>query len=289
VRHFKHLFRQTLQLAQNQRSRFGLQRFCDNQKAAQPHAADILELREIQHEVRAAFRDPLLTTSLKRARVCGIHAPADFQYYRWFKLGRFDIHAAEFEARAAGCAPIQCDMGCDVTLPPLDFSEADLEALRPKLRFKVCYRVGFACPDVDDIVQETITRLLLSSRNGKLERLDSVGAYLNGICQNVILEYRRRWARDGSDPSDAPEPANPQLPETELFEMREAIALGLRELSDRDRQVLRAFYLEERPKSEILAMTGLSDENFRVVLCRAKERFRQIYRAAVKHQAASHQ
>jgi RNA polymerase sigma-70 factor (ECF subfamily) len=171
----------------------------------------------------------------------------------------------------------------------VEFSEVDLEALRPKLRFKVCFRVGFACPDVDDIVQETITRFLTSVRDGKLETVDSIGAYLNGICQNVILEYRRRWARDTEDPADAPEHASPNLPETELFEMREAIALGLRELSDRDREVLRAFYLEERPKSEILAMTGLSDENFRVVLCRAKERFRRIYESAVKHRAASGQ
>ncbi|MBV8895405.1 MAG: sigma-70 family RNA polymerase sigma factor [Acidobacteriaceae bacterium] len=171
----------------------------------------------------------------------------------------------------------------------MDFSEGDLEAFRPRLRHKVCFRVGFACPDVDDIVQETMIRFLASVRNGKLESLDSVGAYLNGICQNVILEYRRRWARDGGDSSDNGERADPHTSEMDLFEMREAIALGLSELSERDREILRAFYLEERPKSEILAMTGLADENFRVVLCRAKERFRRIYNSAVKHRSASYQ
>lgn len=132
-------------------------------------------------------------------------------------------------------------------------------------------------------------RFLSSVRNGKLESLDSVGAYLNGICQNVILEYRRRWARDGGDAPDNGERADPHVSEMDLFEMREAIALGLRELSDRDRQILRAFYLEERPKSEILAMMGLTDENFRVALCRAKERFRRIYISAVKQNEASRQ
>lgn len=171
----------------------------------------------------------------------------------------------------------------------MDFTEGDLEALRPRLRYKVCFRVGFACPDVDDIVQETMIRFLSSVRNGKVESLDSVGAYLNGICQNVILEYRRRWARDGGESSNSDERADPSVSEVDLFEMREAIALGLRELSDRDRQILRAFYLEERPKSEILAMTGLTDENFRVALCRAKERFRRIYTSAVKQNAASRQ
>jgi RNA polymerase sigma factor (sigma-70 family) len=168
----------------------------------------------------------------------------------------------------------------------MDFSEADLENLRPRLRFKVCYRVGFACPDVDDIVQETLTRFL-SAEAGRLQKSEASGAYLNGICQNVILEYRRRWARDTPVAGRLPESPDARLAETELFEMRQAIAAGLQELSPRDRQVLRAFYLEETPKREILAIAGLTDENFRVVLCRAKERFRQIYLSKVKHRAAS--
>jgi hypothetical protein len=32
---------------------------------------------------------------------------------------------------------------------------------------------------------------------------------------------------------------------------------------------------------------SLTDENFRVVLCRAKERFRQIYNSGVKRRAVS--
>lgn len=168
----------------------------------------------------------------------------------------------------------------------MDFSEADLEKLRPRLRFKVCYRVGFACPDVDDIVQETLTRFL-SIDPVRLQNAEATGAYLNGICQNVILEYRRRWARDTPATHALPEASDERLADTELFEMRQAIASGLQELSPRDRQVLRAFYLEEKPKREILEMVGLTDANFRVVLCRAKGRFRQIYVSKVKRRGAS--
>jgi len=62
--------------------------------------------------------------------------------------------------------------------------------------------------------------------------------------------------------------------------MREAIADGMRRLAPRDRQVLHMFYVEELPLSRILETTGLTETNFRVVLCRAKKRFRQIYRAS---------
>ena len=49
----------------------------------------------------------------------------------------------------------------------MNFSGEDLEKLRPKLRFKVCYEVGFYCPDVDDIVQETLARFLVASQPGE--------------------------------------------------------------------------------------------------------------------------
>jgi RNA polymerase sigma factor (sigma-70 family) len=169
----------------------------------------------------------------------------------------------------------------------MDFSEADLEKLRPKLRFKVCHRVGFACPDVDDIVQETLARFVSATRDGKLRNTEAVGAFVNGICQNVILEYRRRWSRDTPMLDTAPEVPDKRLGDAEAFELREAIGSGMQQLSARDRQVLRAFYIDEMPKHEILAATGLTDDNFRVVLCRAKERFRQIYNSQVKHRAAS--
>lgn len=186
----------------------------------------------------------------------------------------------------------QCDIaiaGVCYTTANMRFSGTEIEEFRPRLRVKVRYHVGFACPDVEDIVQETLARFLLAAQNGKLNDVEAVGGYLNGICQNVIFEYRRRWARAGPDSAEAPERADQRVTETELFEMREAIAAALRELAPRDRQILRAFFLEERSKSEILSMMGLSEENFRVVLCRAKDRFRQIYVSAVKHSATSGQ
>ncbi len=169
----------------------------------------------------------------------------------------------------------------------MNLSGEELEKLRLKLRFKVSYEVGFACPDVEDIVQETIARLLVASQNEKIRNSEAVGAFLNGICRNVILEYRRRSHRDEPMPEVVPEPPGRSLPEADLFELRQAIALGLAQLPERDRRILRAFYLEEKTKEEILEQTGLSDQNFRVILFRAKEKFRAIYLEHTKHQAAS--
>ena len=169
----------------------------------------------------------------------------------------------------------------------MNFSAEDLEQLRARLRYKVRYEVGFYCPDVDDIVQETLARVLVATREEKINNPAAVGAFLNGVCRNVISEYRRRNMRDEPMPEVVPEPPGKGIAESELFELRQAIAQGLDQLSDRDRRVLRAFYLEEKPRGEILRETGLTEENFRVVLCRAKERFRAIYVEQTKHRAPS--
>ena len=169
----------------------------------------------------------------------------------------------------------------------MNFSEEDLEKLRPRVRFKVSYDVGFFCPDVDDIVQEALMRFMVAARADKIRDQAALGAFLNGICRNVVSEYRRRNARDEPMPEVVPEPPGKSIPEAELFELRQAIAQGMEQLSERDRRVLRAFYLEEKSKDEILRQTGMTDENFRVVLCRAKERFRAIYLEQTKHRGNS--
>ena len=57
------------------------------------------------------------------------------------------------------------------------------------------------------------------------------------------------------------------------------------QLSQRDRDLLRAFFLEERDKEEICRSMGLSDAQFRVAFFRAKKRFKTIYDQSVKRTA----
>lgn len=176
--------------------------------------------------------------------------------------------------------------------PPLfgtgrNLSDRELGELRSRIRFKVGYDVGFYCADIDDIVQETLMRFLAAARDGKIQNQDAVGAFVSGVCRNVISEYRRKSLRNEPMPEVMPEPPAPGLPDWEAFELREAIANGLGQLSERDRKVLRAFYLEDKSRADIMRQMGLTDENFRVVLFRAKERFRAIYSQRAKHRAAS--
>jgi RNA polymerase sigma-70 factor, ECF subfamily len=110
---------------------------------------------------------------------------------------------------------------------------------------------------------------------------------LNGVCRNVILEYRRRIRREPTMDPETPIPDLGVRPEAEILEMRDAIDNGLKELAERDRMILRSLYLEGKEKEDICQEWGMSDAQFRVVLFRAKERFRRVYNAEMKRNSTT--
>lgn len=168
----------------------------------------------------------------------------------------------------------------------MEIDEATLERLRLKLRYKVLYHVGHNCADVDDLVQESLARFIRAGQRQQIRNTEEFGAFLNGVCRNVILEYRRRQRREPTSDSESEIPERGVRPDAEILEMRDAIDSGLAELSDRDRTILRALYLDGRDKDEICREWNMSDAQFRVVLFRAKERFRRAYSGEMKQSAA---
>ena len=152
-----------------------------------------------------------------------------------------------------------------------------LARYRLKLRYKVCYHLGSSCPDVDDVVQETLTRFLRALRDEKIRNPESTAAFLSGICNNVIQEHRRRLRREPLSDTDLPPSERPAVPQADVLELRQAIAVVITQMPQRDRDILRAFFLEEKGREEICRTMGLSDGQFRVALFRAKKRFRKSY------------
>ena len=168
----------------------------------------------------------------------------------------------------------------------MNFDPKILERYRLKLRYKVCYHLGSLCPDVDDVVQETLARFLRAHRDDKIRNPESTAAFVSGICNNVIREYRRRLWREPLVETDRKVPEKSVLPEAELLGLRQDILAAMAQLSNRDRNILNAFFLQERDKDEICRSMGLTDTQFRVALFRAKKRFRRIYQQKLKQEAS---
>jgi RNA polymerase sigma-70 factor (ECF subfamily) len=165
-------------------------------------------------------------------------------------------------------------------------TEEELQKLRLKLRCKVRYHVGGFCADVEDIVQESLARFLRAEQARTIEHPENLGGFLNGICNNVIAEYRRHLFRDGPLFDEPPERASPGISHAEALELRNAVETVLAGLSDRDRRVLAGLYIEGKTPQEVYLENGISADHLKVVLFRAKARFRKLYLHAVKPDAS---
>jgi DNA-directed RNA polymerase specialized sigma24 family protein len=62
------------------------------------------------------------------------------------------------------------------------------------------------------MVQESLSRFLLAMREQKVRDPAAVGAFLNGICRNVVYEYRRRLLREDAMPEIIPIPPTSAFP-----------------------------------------------------------------------------
>ena len=148
-------------------------------------------------------------------------------------------------------------------------------SFRRKLTSKVRFQLGHFCSDIEDLVQETLARFHRALDDDTLQRPESMGAFLNAICNNVISEYRRRLWREVPYDSEAP-PDHPAAPTVDLLEIRNSTDFALEKLNVRDRAVLTAFYLHEQEKTEICRSMGVTDAQFRVIIFRAKKRMREL-------------
>ena len=129
---------------------------------------------------------------------------------------------------------------------------------------------------IDEVRQEVFARCF--ERLGDLRDARKLGAFVNAICNRVLMEYYRAQGR-----TDALED-QPEIPDSSDVELTFDTARNtarvrrvLDTLPERDSQVLRAIFLEEGDKEEICRRLGVDRQYLRVLLHRAKKAFREQY------------
>jgi RNA polymerase sigma factor (sigma-70 family) len=167
----------------------------------------------------------------------------------------------------------------------VNLSDAEIQKLRSRLRAKVRHHLGGFCPDVEDVVQESMTRWIRADQEGKVERPENAGAFLSGVCNRVIWEYRRRVVRDAAPSEELDDRPSPGISQAEDLELRDGIEAVLSQLLDRDCRVLTGIYLDGRTAEEVCRENQIAPEHLKIVLFRAKARFREAYLRQVKLRA----
>ena len=145
-------------------------------------------------------------------------------------------------------------------------------------------RARYLAPEVvEDLRQETFTRVIRTVRSeGGIRQADRLGAFVNSVCNNVLSEhYRSAWRNVPLEPDP------PETPERVLNlerwiisdETQRTVRRLLAGLPERDRQILRAVFLDELDKDEVCRRFRVGRDYLRVLVHRAKEKFRAAMRS----------
>jgi len=149
------------------------------------------------------------------------------------------------------------------------------QLLRIKLRAKM-----LASETVEDLRQETYIRVLVTLRKDGVRQPERFGAFVNSICNNVLMEFYRLYSRTRpleDSHLEMPDHAVDLEGQMVTNQSKERVRQVLEDLPKKDRDLLHAFFLEEKEKDEVCAQFGVDRDYFRVLLHRAKDKFRALY------------
>lgn len=145
--------------------------------------------------------------------------------------------------------------------------------------------------EVEDARQETFARVFAALRKQDgIREPERLGAFVNSVCNNVLLEYYRSASQEPtSDDEEAeaniPDPAISVIDVIANRQTQEKVRQILDQLPEKDRRLIKAVFLEERDKDEVCRELGVDREYLRVLLHRAKKSFKSIYLKRVAKEA----
>ncbi len=134
---------------------------------------------------------------------------------------------------------------------------------------------------IEDVSQETLARVLkILRKGGGVKSPERFGAFVNGVCDNVLREFRRLDGREEQWDDHVEEPIDPREdPDAGLVnaDMKRIIVDVFAVLPAKDKKILQAIFLDELDKTEVCRMFHVDPNYLRVLVHRAKDHFRQAY------------
>lgn len=145
---------------------------------------------------------------------------------------------------------------------------------------------------IEDVRQETFLRVFqsLKKAEGGLQKPERLGAFVNSICNNVMFEALRSATRHSQMPEDLRDIVDDQAdPSRQAVssERKQIVARVLDSLTAKDSELLRQVYLEERDKADLCREMNVNSEYLRVLIHRAKSRFREALANLTKLKGAA--
>ncbi len=149
------------------------------------------------------------------------------------------------------------------------------QLLRIKLRSK-----RLASDVVEDLQQKTFVRVIERVRKDEVRQPERFGAFVNSTCNHVLFEHYRDVRKHlQMDEGHLEIPDKVLDLEGMLVSKQcvERVREVLGEMPRRDRDILRSIFLEEKDKDTVCGEFGVDRNYLRVLLHRAKEKFKTFY------------
>ena len=156
----------------------------------------------------------------------------------------------------------------------------DVLPLKNKL-YRLALRITLNPAEAEDVVQETMMKVW--SRRGQWEQIESIEAFCLTICRNQALDKTRKMA--GTEQSldtgehDAPDHSHTANPEEQAIQ-QDRVQLVRRlidSLPEKQRTVMQLRDFEGKSYKEIAAVMGISEEQVKVSIFRARQAIKQKY------------
>lgn len=156
----------------------------------------------------------------------------------------------------------------------------DVLPLKDQL-YRLALRITLNNAEAEDIVQETMIKVW--NKRDSWDTIDSIEAFCLTICRNLALDKNKRMGSKnpsiedtGGDSPDNSYTSNPE----ERAELRDRVKLVrdlINDLPEKQKSVMQLRDFEDKSYKEIAEILGISEEQVKVNIFRARQAIKQKY------------
>ena len=147
--------------------------------------------------------------------------------------------------------------------------------------FRLALRITLNRVEAEDVVQETMIKVW--NRRDRWEELESIEAFCLTICRNISLDKMRKMEHQNQSleesEHDAPDQSYSSNPEEQAMQQDKLMLIRrlINDLPEKQRSVMQLRDFEGKSYKEIAKVMGISEEQVKVNIFRARQTIRQKY------------
>ena len=158
----------------------------------------------------------------------------------------------------------------------IDFRN-DILPLKDSL-FRLALRITLNKAEAEDVVQETMIKVW--NRRNNCENIDSIEAFCFTVCRNLALDKTKAKANQGEPLDGAELQASANATPEEQTERNDKVELVkdiINNLPEKQRTAIQLREFEEKSYKEIADVMGISEEQVKINIFRARQTIRKKY------------